>query len=90
MRNVEIAASYYRQAAERLHHARIALERGSYPYVVRQCQEAVELLLKAALRIVGVEPLAGTMSVPCSGRRHIGSPSGSASMCQFWPGTRVD
>ena len=56
MRNVEIAASYYRQAAERLHHARIALERGSYSYVVRQCQEAVELLLKAALRIVGVEP----------------------------------
>ncbi|MEM4688544.1 MAG: HEPN domain-containing protein [Thermofilaceae archaeon] len=40
MRNVEIDASYYRQAAERLHHARIALERGSYPYVVRQCQEA--------------------------------------------------
>lgn len=56
MRNTEIATSYYRQAAERLHHAREALERGNYPYVIRQYQEAVELLLKAALRLVGVEP----------------------------------
>lgn len=56
MRNTEIALSYARQAAERLHHAREALERGNYPYVVRQCQEAVELMLRAALRFVGVEP----------------------------------
>ncbi|RLE96680.1 MAG: DNA-binding protein [Thermoprotei archaeon] len=56
MRNTDMAASYVRQAEERLHHAREALERGSYPYVIRQCQEAVELLLKAALRLVGVEP----------------------------------
>ncbi len=51
-----MALSYVRQAEERIHHAREALERGNYPYVVRQCQEAVELLLKAALRLVGVEP----------------------------------
>lgn len=56
MKNTEMAFSYVRQAEERLHHAREALERGSYPYVVRQCQEAVELLLKASLRLVGVEP----------------------------------
>ena len=56
MNNLEIARSYLRQAEERVHHAREALERGNYPYVVRQCQEAVELLLKASLRLVGVEP----------------------------------
>jgi HEPN domain-containing protein len=51
-----MARAYMRQASERLRHAREALEEGNHPYVVRQCQEAVELLLKAALRLVGVEP----------------------------------
>ncbi len=51
-----MAESYIRQAEERLHHAAEALERGSYPYAIRQSQEAVELLLKAALRLVGIEP----------------------------------
>lgn len=51
-----LARSYLAQAQERLRHAREALESGNYPYVVRQCQEAVELALKAALRLVGVEP----------------------------------
>ena len=36
-------------------HAKEAFESGNYPYVVRQCQEAVELLLKASLRLVGIE-----------------------------------
>jgi len=54
--NLEMAKSYERQARERLRHAREALEGGNHPYVVRQCQEAVELLLKAALRAAGVEP----------------------------------
>lgn len=56
MNNVEMAKSYVKQAEERLRHAREAFEEGNYPYVVRQCQEAVELSLKAALRIAGVEP----------------------------------
>ncbi|MEM1658151.1 MAG: HEPN domain-containing protein [Candidatus Jordarchaeales archaeon] len=56
MKNTSMAKSYLRQAEERIHHAKETLERGNYPYVVRQCQEAVELLLKAALRFVGVEP----------------------------------
>jgi len=51
-----MARAYIRHAEERLYHAREALERGNYPYVVGQCQEAVELLLKAALRLVGIEP----------------------------------
>lgn len=56
MNNVELARSNLRQALERLKHAEEALETGNYPYVVRQSQEAVELSLKAALRLVGVEP----------------------------------
>jgi HEPN domain-containing protein len=51
-----MAKSYIRQALERLKHAAEAFEDGNYPYVIRQCQEAVELLLKASLRLVGVEP----------------------------------
>jgi HEPN domain-containing protein len=51
-----MARSYIRQALERIKHAEEALESGNYPYVVRQSQEAVELLLKAALRLAGVEP----------------------------------
>ena len=56
MNNVAMAKAYIAQAFERLKHSEEALERGNYPYVIRQCQEAVELLLKAALRLVGVEP----------------------------------
>ncbi len=51
-----LAKSNLRQAEERIKHAREALETGNYPYVVRQCQEAVELSLKAALRLVCIEP----------------------------------
>jgi len=51
-----MARSHLRQAAERVRHAEEALTNGNYPYVVKQCQKAVELALKAALRIVGVEP----------------------------------
>ena len=56
LNNLDMARSYLRQAMERVRHAEEALTNGNYPYVVRQCQEAVELALKAALRIVGVEP----------------------------------
>ena len=56
MNSLELAKSNLKQAKERLKHAGEALETGNYPYVVRQCQEAVELALKAALRLVGIEP----------------------------------
>ena len=56
MNNLDTAGSYLRQAMERVRHAEEALTNGNYPYVVRQCQDAVELALKAALRIVDVEP----------------------------------
>jgi HEPN domain-containing protein len=51
-----MAESYLNQAGERVKHAEEALQRGNYPYVMRQSQEAVELSLKAALRVVGIEP----------------------------------
>ncbi len=56
LNNVSMARAYIMQALERIKHAREALASGNYPYVVRQCQEAVELMLKAALRLVGIEP----------------------------------
>ncbi|MEM1986311.1 MAG: HEPN domain-containing protein [Nitrososphaeria archaeon] len=56
MNSLELAKSNIRQAEERFRHAKEALTSGNFPYVVRQCQEAVELALKASLRLVGVEP----------------------------------
>jgi HEPN domain-containing protein len=56
LNNLDMARSHLRRAAERVRHAEEALTNGNYPYVVRQCQEAVELALRAALRMVGVEP----------------------------------
>lgn len=56
MNSLELAKSNLRQAEERIRHAREAVEEGNYPFVVRQCQEAVELALKASLRLAGIEP----------------------------------
>ena len=56
MNNVEIAENYLRQAKVRIRHAEMAFGQLEYPYVIRQSQEAVELALKGALRLVGVEP----------------------------------
>jgi len=56
LNNLDLAKSYIRQAEERIKHAKEALSEGNHPYTVRQCQEAVELLLRAALRYTGVEP----------------------------------
>jgi len=56
LNSIELAKSNLRQALERLKHAKEAVESGNYPYAVRQSQESVELALKAALRVVGVEP----------------------------------
>jgi len=56
MNNVELAQSYIEEAKRRLKTAEIALSEDAYAYCVRQSQEAVELLLKASLRLVGIEP----------------------------------
>lgn len=41
MNSVNMAVAYIKQAKERIKHDAEALERGNYPYVVRQSQEAV-------------------------------------------------
>jgi len=56
LNNISMARSYLRQAEERVKHAGEALRSGNYLYVMRQSQEAVELSLKASLRLVGIEP----------------------------------
>jgi len=56
LNSLELAKSNLRQAEERIRHAKEAVEEGNYPFVVRQCQEAVELALKASLRLAGIEP----------------------------------
>ncbi|MHA1589950.1 MAG: HEPN domain-containing protein, partial [Candidatus Njordarchaeales archaeon] len=56
MNNIEMAKAYLRQAEARIRTAERALKEGNYPYSVRQAQEAVELSLKAVLRLVGIEP----------------------------------
>jgi len=55
LRLVDLARSYLRHAEARLRDAREALAEGLYPYALRLSQECVELSLKAALRIVGIE-----------------------------------
>ena len=56
MNNVELAQSYIEEAKRRLKTAEMALSEDAYAYCIRQSQEAVELLLKASLRLVGIEP----------------------------------
>lgn len=55
MRMDKLALDYLRRARSRLIDARAALGRGDYPDSVRYSQEAVELSLKAVLRIMGIE-----------------------------------
>ena len=56
MNNLEMARSYLEEALRRIKTAKQALEEDAYAYCIRQSQEAVELALKGALRLVGVEP----------------------------------
>ncbi|MGQ9782072.1 MAG: HEPN domain-containing protein [Nitrososphaeria archaeon] len=56
MNNLAMATAYFEEACRRIGTAKRALEEGAYSYCIRQSQEAVELSLKASLRLVGVEP----------------------------------
>ena len=51
----EMAVGFLRQAERRQKSAKIALEESDFAYVVRQCQEGVELALKAALIYAGID-----------------------------------
>ena len=51
----KFALAYLHEAENRLKTAQRAFKEGEYAYCVRQSQEAVELSLKAALRLKGIE-----------------------------------
>lgn len=55
MRLVKMAEAYLRQAEARVKDAKEALSDGLRAYAMRLSQEAVELSLKAALRLVAIE-----------------------------------
>ena len=56
MRNRTLAADHVRRAAARLKALDVLYDAQSWPDVVRESQEAVELALKGLLRSVGVDP----------------------------------
>ena len=56
MRNRTLAADYVRRAAMRLRALDALYDVESWPDVVRESQEVVELALKGLLRAVGVDP----------------------------------
>jgi HEPN domain-containing protein len=56
LNNLELASAYLDEAKMRIETARRALGEKAFGYCIRQAQEAVELSLKSALRLVGLEP----------------------------------
>jgi HEPN domain-containing protein len=56
LNNIDMAKAYLDEAERRLFVAEQMLKEKAYAYCIRQSQEAVELMLKASLRIVGIEP----------------------------------
>ena len=55
MNTEAMAQAYFEDAAYSLKEARVALVEGRYHRAVRRARESVELSLKAALRLLGVE-----------------------------------
>jgi len=55
MKNHQLAMAYLNQAAEILHEVEEARQRRVWNWSVRRSQEVVELSLKAALRLAGIE-----------------------------------
>jgi HEPN domain-containing protein len=56
MRNDELAADYVRRSRVRLRALDVLYDGESWPDVVRESQEVVELALKALLRACGIDP----------------------------------
>ncbi len=54
-RRLKFIESYLRNSKERIELAKISKERGFYNNTIRFCQEAVELSLKAILRLYNIE-----------------------------------
>ena len=55
MNNKDLAMDHFNGAKIRLETAENVINKKAYAYCVRQCQEAVELSLKAALRLLGID-----------------------------------
>lgn len=55
MNNIDLANDYLNEAKLRLETAENVIRKNAHAYCVRQSQEAVELSLKAALRIIGLD-----------------------------------
>ncbi|MHA1793245.1 MAG: HEPN domain-containing protein [Promethearchaeota archaeon] len=55
MSQVDFAKDYLREASFRIDTAKQALDKEAFAYCVLQSQEAVELSIKAALRLIGVD-----------------------------------
>ena len=56
MKNDSLAKDYLKRAQNRLFAVETLIQHQSWPDVVRESQEIIELALKALLRIVGIEP----------------------------------
>jgi HEPN domain-containing protein len=56
MRNLDLPRDYLRRASARLRALDVLYDAESWPDVVRESQEVVELALKGLLRAIGVEP----------------------------------
>lgn len=56
MRNPDLAADYVRRSVARLAAIDVLFDAESWPDVVREAQEVVELALKGCLRHFGIEP----------------------------------
>jgi HEPN domain-containing protein len=56
VQNKDLSADYVRRASARLKALDVLLELESWPDVVRESQEVVELALKGLLRAGGIEP----------------------------------
>ena len=80
MTSRKIARDYLEKVEVRLEALRLYLDRSRYDDVVREAQEAVELLVKGALRFVGLDPP----------RRHDAAPVLLQHLDRFPPAWRAE
>ena len=55
MSQIDFAKDLLFESKLRLETAETVLNKNAYAYCIRQCQEAVELCLKAALKLIGID-----------------------------------
>lgn len=56
MTNQGLSLDYFKRIPSRFKAIKLLYAEGNYPDVIRESQELLELLLKAWLRLVGIEP----------------------------------